>query len=160
MRRIPNKKKAQLFKRLRYFLDIEYYSDMHRLEVDAVLEKYGHCGSAVNRQLEVRFRLQHDAFTAVREMLVPDQAYFFIPITMDLLELFAVTREEIDGYMNDHQHDPKLHFIVLHRQLKWVLIKNAFNKVMGLGEPIKVSMRAWLVDPDWKKIMYIMGLNN
>jgi hypothetical protein len=124
------------------------------------MEKYGHWGGVVYGQTEVRFHLQEDAFTMVRSILDAGQEYYFIPVTMEVFELFTAAYDEIDAWTNEHEEIPKTHFIILHPQLKWVLIKNQFNKVMGMGEPVKIKMRSLLVEPDWKRIMYIIGLTS
>ncbi|ACU61689.1 hypothetical protein Cpin_4235 [Chitinophaga pinensis DSM 2588] len=69
MVKVGNKKREQIFTRVRKLLNIKSYIDLHILYFDEFMEKYSHWGDGIFNQTEVRFRTQSAALSEVRKLL-------------------------------------------------------------------------------------------
>lgn len=156
MVKIGKKKREKIFTRVRKLLNIKPYIDFNKLDFDELMEKYGHVGDGIHNATEVGFRTQHAAFAEVRKLLNTSSEYYFIPVT-EGAETYNVTGLEINCYMDEHVDNPGAHFIIVHPWFEWILLKDDFNKVIGLGDIIKGKMKLLQVDFDEKNVMYLLN---
>jgi hypothetical protein len=145
--------KSKILDKLGRHRDIRYYYDHHELSDDEVSEKYGFYGLGQRNFFEIRFYPQTNALTQLQKLLSPETEYLILPIDnsrkiykgkLDLLnELFA-------------SHDPaKVHVIIAETRYNWILIKNEFNKLIGMGNEIKKKIEKKIYMAfEGEKLMY------
>ena len=119
---------------MRPLIDIAKYHKMHTLSFEAFLEKHGHWGFSFGDALEIRFPKGVDVLTQMSKLLDPGADYFFFPMGLEK-EVFSGKWEHVKQYCSS---TPEIsHFILADQALTWILVKEEFNKLIGVGGAIK-----------------------
>lgn len=115
-------------------IDIAEYYELHTLSFEAFLEKRGHWGFSFGDALEIRFPKGVDLSVQMAKLLDPVADYFFFPISLEK-EVFTGKWEHVKQYCSSI---PEIsHFILADQALTWILVKDEFNKLIGVGEAIQ-----------------------
>jgi hypothetical protein len=135
-------------------LNIIHYYDYHELSSDDFSDKYGHWGIGQRNFREIRFYPETNALIQLKKLLSPEEEYFILPIESHR-KIFKDKIKILDNLFNDHS---KAHVIIADRNLNWILIKNGFNKIIGIGDQIKrrIEKNIYMVF-DKERIMYSLS---
>ena len=144
--------KNRILKKLTNFLHINVYYDLHELSSDKFMEKYGYWGDSFNNHSELRFYNETNAISQLKKLLLPGVQYYFFPID-GKRTIHKIKPDELDAYYGDNHL--KSHFIIADNKLTWLIIKNDFNKLIGMGDFIKKRMGKMIsLKFDGAKLMY------
>lgn len=113
--------------------DINEYYDIYELTFEKFMEKYGHWGIKQKNFVEIRFYPDTNGLDQLKKLLSEDKEYYIFPIDQSK----KVYRDKIsilDKLFYDHR---QAHVIVSDIKFNWILIKNNFNKVIGIGDQMK-----------------------
>jgi hypothetical protein len=114
-------------------LDITEYYDIHELSDEAFMDKYGHWGIGQQNFVEIRFYPETNGLAQVKKLLSQDDEYYILPIDRGR-KIYRSKIGMLDELFKDYQ---QAHVIVSDLKFNWILIKNEFNKVIGIGDQMK-----------------------
>lgn len=155
MKEIDEKPKEQLIKQLQKFLPLTYYFDQQHLDLKKLLKKYGHFGIGFPNSIDTRFRRQDFAFESINAILKMADEYYFIPVAGKTPMIYQANRDEIRQYMSGYNNETICHFILIDRQLEWMIIKDNYNKIIGSGNTIKDKLKSIVKNIDYKRVFYL-----
>lgn len=125
------------FKKL---IDLDNYYDYLLLSDEDFVNKYKHLGwTFTSDYFEVRFDKKIDVINIIQNFNSLDDECLLMPINSDK-KTFKVKTKNLKSFLveNDlNQND----FILLNEKPRWILVKNKFNKLIGLDSFIKKRMK-------------------
>jgi len=132
-------------------LNIREYYDIHELTGEEFTEKCGHWGIGQKNFIEIRFYPETNGLIQLKKLLSRDDEHLILPIDKSR-KIFRGEISVIDQLFND---DKKAQVIVADIKFNWILIKNEFNKIIGIGNQIKKRMKKKIqMCFDNERIMY------
>lgn len=147
--------KNRVLSKVKKYLNIDHYYDAHELSDNEFMDKYGYFGGVHPRDaLEVRFYPETNVLTQMKKILSEEDGCFVLPIDSNR-RIYRDKIAIIDELFADHW---KAHVIVMDVKFNWILIKNEFNKLIGVGNQIKKKMGKRIhMAFDKERIMYSLG---
>ncbi len=144
--------KERILSKISKRINIQEYYDIHALTSDEFMEKYGYWGIGYHNHIEIRFYKGTNTLLQLKKLVEPNQQYYFLPIE----EERRIYKIDISSLNDIHRNDPlESHFIIADEKLNWIIIKNNFNKLIGIGDYIKKRMKKMVhLSFDNVKIMY------
>lgn len=143
--------KDKVLSKAKRHLNISCYYDIHELSFDEFMDKYGHWGNGQRNFFEVRFYPETDGLAQLMKLLLQDEEYFILPVDKDR-KIFRDKISRLDQLFADHR---KAHVIILDAKFNWLIIKNNFNKLIGIGDQIQKRMKKKIhMSFDNERIMY------
>jgi hypothetical protein len=132
-------------------LNISHYYDIHELSGEAFKDKYGSWGIGQQNFLEIRFYPETNGLVQLKKLLSQDEEYFILPIDKSR-KIFRDKISLVDELFSDHQ---QAHVIISDIKFNWIVIKNEFNKLIGMGDQIKKKIEKKIhMSFDSERIMY------
>jgi hypothetical protein len=148
---IDQETKEKVLSKVSRHLNISHYYDIHELSDEQFTDKYGYWGIGQQNFLEVRFYPETNGLIQLKKLVSQDDEYFILPIDKDR-KIFRDKISQIDQLFTDHR---SAHVIISDIKFNWLVIKNEFNKLIGMGEQIKKKMGKKIhLSFDNEKIMY------
>jgi hypothetical protein len=148
---VDQETKDKVLSKITRHLNISHYYDIHELSDEQFTDKYGYWGVGQENFLEVRFYPETNGLTQLKKLLSQEDEYFILPIDKDR-KIFKDKISHIDTLFNDHR---QAHVIILDIKFNWLVIKNEFNKLIGMGDQIKKKMAKKIhMSFDSERIMY------
>jgi hypothetical protein len=130
---VDEKTKKKVLDKVARHLNIFHYYDIHELSSEEFSDKYGYWGIPQENFFEIRFYPETNVLGQLKKLLSREDEYFFLPIESSR-NIYKNKIDIIDQLFNDHA---KAHVIVVDPKFNWILIKNEFNKLIGMGDQIK-----------------------
>jgi hypothetical protein len=151
MKIVDQETKDKVLTKVARHLDINEYYDIHELSDEVFMEKYGHWGIGQQNFVEIRFYPETNGLGQLKKLLSQDDEYFILPIDRNR-RVYKDKLSIVDELFNDHR---QAHVIVSDIKFNWVLIKNDFNKLIGMGDQMKKKIGKMIyMSFDNERIMY------
>ena len=117
--------------KFRNLINIESYFDYILLDFENFTKKYGSYGWSFNNYFEVRFEESIDVLRVIQDFNILKENCLLIPIDFQR-KVFRIESKDIKSFIHDKDIDTK-NFILLNEGNQWGLIKNQYNKLIGIG---------------------------
>lgn len=148
---IDKETKDKVLSKVARHLNISHYYDIHELSDEEFSDKHGYWGIGQQNFLEIRFFPETNGLAQLTRLLSQDDEYFILPIDKDR-RIFRGGISLVDQLFTDHR---QAHVIVSDIKFNWIVIKNEFNKLIGMGDQIKKKMAKKIhMSFDSERIMY------
>ena len=131
--------------------DLDEYFDHILLDSDAFMEKYHYCGWSFPQRIEVRFPPEVDVLTIIQEFISEETGLIMIPVTPQRVA-YHIEGEHLPAIFQENEL-PTADFLIFHLKHRWVLVKNKFNKLIGVGPYItkRIKKNCYLTDVTHEK---------
>jgi hypothetical protein len=151
MKIVDKQTKNNVLEKISRHMNIIHYYDIHELTDAEFTEKYGYWGIGQQNFLEVRFYPETNVLMQLTKILSANEEYFILPID-NQRRIFKDKINLLDNLFTDHL---SAHVIIADGKFNWILIKNEFNKLIGIGSQIKKRMAKKIhMTFDKEKIMH------
>ena len=134
---VDQETKDEILSKVTRYLNIRHYYDFHELSAEKTLDKYGYYGIEQQDFHEIRFFPKTNCLDQLKNLLLDEEEYIILPID-NTRKIYIDKISIIDQLFKDHQ---KAHVLVADTKYNWILVKNNFNKLIGIGDPIKKKIR-------------------
>lgn len=130
--------KERILAKISKRINIKEYYDIHELTSDEFMEKYGYWGIRLRNHIEIRFYKDTNVLLQIKKLVEPKLHYYFLPIEKER----RIYKRAIDSLEGILSKDPlESHFIIADEKLTWVIIKDNYNRITGIGDFIKKRMK-------------------
>ena len=148
---IDEETKNKVLSKVAKHLNIFHYYDINELSHEEFWDKHRYWGIEQQNFLEIRFYPETNVLVQLKKLLSREEEYFVLPIESDR-NIYRDKIDIIDQLFNDHA---RAHFIVVDTKFNWILIKNEFNKLIGVGDQMKRKIQKKIhIAFDSERIMY------
>ncbi|MCU0439004.1 MAG: hypothetical protein MUC49_13985 [Raineya sp.] len=144
--------KNRIIQKISKNIDIGEYYDIHNLTSEDFLKKYGYWGFSFRNFYEIRFYNDTNVLTQLKKLTTDGKQYYFLPIDKEQ-RIYKDNIDFIDSlYPEDHL---KAHIIIADEKLNWFLVKDGYNKLIGVGDYFKKRIKKMIhLKFDDERLMY------
>jgi hypothetical protein len=130
---VNKEEKGKILDKISRHLNITQYYDYHELSTEDYSEKYSSRGMSQKNFREIRFFPETNVIVQIKKILSPEIQYFILPIN-NHRTIYKDKSEILDQLFPEHSG---AHVIIADCKFNWILIKNEFNKLIGIGDQIR-----------------------
>lgn len=119
-------------------IDLDRYFDYVLLDSEDFMTKHGYYGWAFSNYFAVRLTKEVDALRTIQNFINWKKELIIMPIDAEK-RIYKVSAENIYSFILDNDLNTD-DFIIFHQGTKWILVKNKYNVLTGIGSYIVKRM--------------------